>query len=221
MANIFLLVTFHWQFSTISWWGVAQCIWSLWRHLSFGLQHPLAWPSPCWGWWSVHHSLTAVYVSWWIFNLISYWLFGSRSKRCPTIASTVWFLWVWVLQIRLQQKREEIVNEITKTRLKLSMTQFKLCQLTKKKSSLENEMEQMEDRTVVHQPMWIQDVEVDPPMMDEPESKIFKDLACAKCVVIMRDTMVFSCQNLHSVCQKCLPRLQICPQSRLLLTPLR
>ena len=72
-------------------------------------------------------------------------------------------------------------------------------------------MEQMEDRTVVHQPMWIQDVEVDPPMMDEPESKIFKDLACAKCVVIMRDTMVFSCQNLHSVCQKCLPRLQICP----------
>ena len=119
-----------------------------------------------------------------------------------------------VRKTRLHLKREEIVKEITKTRLKMGMSHFKLCQLTKKKSSLENEMEQMEDRTEVQQPMWIQDVEVDPPMMDddnEPESKIFKDLACAKCVVIMRDTMVYSCPNLHSVCKRCLPRLQNCP----------
>ena len=120
-----------------------------------------------------------------------------------------------VRKTRLLLQREEVVKEISKTRLKLSMSNFKLCQLTKKKSALEIEMEEMEDRTDPQQPMWIQDVEVDPPMMDveneTAESKIFKDLACAKCVVIMRDTMVFSCQNLHSVCQKCLPRLQICP----------
>ena len=120
-----------------------------------------------------------------------------------------------VRKTRLLLRREEVVKEISKTRLKLSMSNFKLCQLTKKKSALEIEMEEMEDRTDPQQPMWIQDVEVDPPMMDvenEPaESKIFKDLTCEKCDVIMRDTMVYSCTNCHQICTRCLPRLQNCP----------